>query len=65
MLRLSSDPGNRRAEAERLIGLARAMLGESSEQLVVDYLDHAAEALRDLPLPVVNAADRPRARDPG
>ena len=60
-----SDPGSRRVEAERLIGLARALLIESSEQLVVDYLDHAAAVLRDLPLPAISGADRVPAQGRG
>lgn len=35
----------RRAEAERLIELARGMLNDNDEEMVVIYLDHAIEAL--------------------
>jgi len=38
----------RRAEAERLIDLARGMLDRPDEEMVVNYLDHAIEALRML-----------------
>jgi hypothetical protein len=38
----------RRAEAERLIDLARTMLSRPDEEMVVNYLDHAIEALRML-----------------
>lgn len=65
MLSSPLDPRNRRVEAERLIGLARAMLLEPSEQIVVDYLDHAAAALRDLPLPMISAVDKAPERDRG
>jgi len=36
----------RYGEAERLIYLARSMLDRSDEEIVVNYLDHAVEALR-------------------
>ncbi len=39
-------PCERTAEAERLIDLARALLDEPEEEIVVNYLDHAVEALR-------------------
>lgn len=35
----------RRLEAERLIHLAKAMLDQPEEEMVVIYLDHAIEAL--------------------
>ena len=38
--------GMRIAEAERLIGEARAFLDHPEEEIVVNYLDHAVEALR-------------------
>lgn len=38
----------RRIEAQRLIGLARALLTDRSEQMAVHYLDHAVAALNDL-----------------
>lgn len=38
----------RRIEAQRLIGLARAMLTDRSEQMAVHYLDHAVAALDDV-----------------
>ena len=38
-------PDVRRAEAERLIDLARRMLDRPEEEMVVNYLDHAIEAL--------------------
>lgn len=36
---------DRRHEAERLIDLARALLTAPAEEIVVNYLDHAIEAL--------------------
>lgn len=36
---------DRRHEAERLIDLARGLLTASAEEIVVNYLDHAIEAL--------------------
>lgn len=45
----SKDPSlARHAEAERLIDLARAMLDRPEEEIVVNYLDHAVEALHML-----------------
>jgi hypothetical protein len=38
----------RRAEAERLIELARGMLSHNEEEMVVIYLDQAIETLRML-----------------
>lgn len=38
----------RRAEAERLIELARGMLDDNEEEMVVIYLDQAIETLRML-----------------
>lgn len=38
----------RHTEAERLIDLARHMLDRSEEEMVVNYLDHAVEALHML-----------------
>lgn len=38
----------RHAEAERLIDLARHMLDRPEEEMVVNYLDHAVEALHML-----------------
>lgn len=38
----------RRAEAERLIELARGMLNDSEEEMVVIYLDQAIETLHML-----------------
>jgi hypothetical protein len=35
----------RRSEAERLIELARGLLDRPEEEMVVNYLDHAIEAL--------------------
>jgi len=35
----------RRSEAERLIELARGLLDRPDEEIVVNYLDHAIEAL--------------------
>jgi len=35
----------RRSEAERLIELARGLLDRPDEEMVVNYLDHAIEAL--------------------
>ncbi len=35
----------RRSEAERHIELARALLDRRDEEMVVNYLDHAIEAL--------------------
>ena len=35
-----------RSEAERLIDLARGLLDRPEEEMVVNYLDHAIEALR-------------------
>ena len=35
----------RRNEAERFIELARGLLDRSDEEMVVNYLDHAIEAL--------------------
>jgi len=35
----------RRSEAERLIDLARGLLDRPDEEMVVNYLDHAIEAL--------------------
>lgn len=36
----------RHGEVERLIDLARGMLDRPEEEIVVNYLDHAVEALR-------------------
>lgn len=36
----------RRTEAERLIALAKELLTRPSEEIVVNYLDHALEALQ-------------------
>jgi hypothetical protein len=36
----------RRSEAERLLELARGLLDRPDEEMVVNYLDHAIEALR-------------------
>jgi hypothetical protein len=36
----------RSAEIARLIGLARTMLNRPEEEIVVNYLDHALEALQ-------------------
>lgn len=52
----------RRQEAERLIGLARAMLTEPAEQLTIDYLDHALatlQDLRELAVPIMNRSTPP------
>ena len=38
-------PAERRDEAERLIELARGLLHAPEEDMVVNYLDHAIEAL--------------------
>lgn len=38
----------RHAEAQRLIDMARRTLDQPEEEIVVDYLDHAASALRML-----------------
>lgn len=38
----------RRAEAERLIELARALLGRPEEEMAASHLDHAIETLRML-----------------
>ena len=38
-------PAERRAEAERLIDLARGLLNRPDEEMVVNYLDHAIETL--------------------
>jgi hypothetical protein len=38
-------PAERRCEAERLIDLARGLLNDPDEEMVVNYLDHAIEAL--------------------
>ncbi|WP_172339511.1 hypothetical protein [Novosphingobium sp. SG751A] len=35
----------RRSEAERLIQIARRLLDRPDEEMVVNYLDHAIEAL--------------------
>jgi len=34
-------------EAERLIGLARAMLSREREEMAIHYLDHAVAALHE------------------
>lgn len=65
MAMFPDDPAKRYGEAERLIGLARAMLNEPAEQLAVDYLDHAAAALRYLSLPMISAVDKAPERDRG
>lgn len=39
----------RRIEAERLIGLAKAMLSEPEEEIASIYLDHAMDALQAIP----------------
>ena len=39
-------PTERIAEAERLIDLARTLLNRPQEEIVVNYLDHAVEALQ-------------------
>ena len=36
----------RRSEAERLIDLARSLLTAPNEEIVVNFLDHAIEALQ-------------------
>ena len=46
MSELPSLPAERRAEAERLIELARGLLNHPDEEMVVNYLDHAMETLR-------------------
>jgi hypothetical protein len=46
---------DRRHEAERLIDLARGMLVAPAEKIVVNYLDHAIEALH-----IVMESERPR-----
>ena len=49
----------RRSEAERLIGLARAMLVDEAEQIAATYLEHAAIALGRLPSPTGAAITGP------
>jgi hypothetical protein len=47
-LRMSSHSlavADRRCEAERLIALARLLLDRPAEEIVVNYLNHAIEAL--------------------
>ena len=39
----------RRAEAERLIDLAKGMLTEPAEEMAAIYLDHALDALQAIP----------------
>jgi hypothetical protein len=51
MSRVGLASSSNRLEAERLIGLARAMLSTPGEQMAVHYLDHAIAALHDLPNP--------------
>ncbi len=41
----SQPVSDRRAEAERLIDRARAMLDQPEDEMVVNYLDHAIETL--------------------
>jgi hypothetical protein len=41
-------PASRRREAARRIREARDMLATSSDQIVIDYLDHALFALNQL-----------------
>jgi hypothetical protein len=47
---------DRRREAERLIDLARGLLTARDEEIVVNYLDHAIEALQ-----IVKEGDGPAA----
>lgn len=44
-----SNANLRRAEADRLIELARGMLIDPTEEITVIYLDHALDSLRALP----------------
>lgn len=45
MIEVSPLSGNRHAEAEQLIELARRLLDHPEEEMVVNYLDHAIGAL--------------------
>lgn len=56
----------RRSEAERLIEVARRLLDRPSEDVVVNYLDHAIEALHmiDPELPSPGASKAPSVLTP-
>lgn len=47
----------RRAEAERLIELAKGMLVNPDEEIATIYLDHAVDALRSIPAKVAHQED--------